>query len=232
LSQRKRKPGRGGTAAAVPPTPSATGIPRTPSSAPVQPASSAPVQPAATQTVTETPPQAPPRPPALTRQQIKQVRAARARAQEEHWVERYSARAELKNAEARAKLVPLAPNEQPWALRISILLAMIFSLGTLALMVLGVKVDHKPPATSWIFYVIVMFACGVGMWRHWYQAVLAFMCLLGIALVILCALVVRFSNLLGLVIPLVLIVAGGILFWKLVGVLARLQMPERPTRSV
>jgi hypothetical protein len=110
-------------------------------------------------------------------------------------------------------------------------MAMIFSLGTLALMVFGVKVDHKPPATSWIFYVIVMFACGVGMWRHWYQAVLAFLCLLGIALVILCLLVVRFSNLLGLLIPLVLIVAGGTLFWKLVGVLARLQMPQRPTRS-
>ena len=30
----------------------------------------------------------------------------------------------------------------------------------------------------------------------------------------------------------VLIVAGGWLFWKLVGVLARIQMPERPSRSV
>ncbi len=108
---------------------------------------------------------------------------------------------------------------------------MIFSLGTLVLMVAGVKVSGRPPSASWIVYVVVMFACGFGMWKHWYQAVLAFMCLLGIAMIILCALVVRFSNLLGLVVPLVLIVAGGAEFWKLVGVLARLQMPQRRTRS-
>jgi cation transport ATPase len=180
--------------------------------------------------------------PQLTRRQTAQFRAAQRRhaaqiaaaknaAHEQHWIERYSARAEERNAEAREKLVPLPPNEQPWALRISIALAMVFSLGTLALMVAGVKVDHHPPSTSWILYVVVMFACGVGMWRHWFQAVLAFMCLLGIALIILAALVVRFSNLLGLLIPLLLIVAGGMLFWKLVRVLARLQMPERRTRS-
>ena len=218
MSQRKRKPGRG----------AATGAPVSRGSAAVN----APAAGANSETATRTAPDAPVRSEApLTRQQVKALRAAQAAAQEQHWVERYSARSELRNAEAREKLVPLAPHEHPWALRISIALAMIFSLGTLALMIFGVKVDHKPPANSWILYVIVMFACGAGMWKHWYQAVLAFMCLLGIALVILCALVVRFSNLLGLLIPLLLIVAGGVLFWKLVGVLARLQMPERPTRS-
>jgi hypothetical protein len=148
------------------------------------------------------------------------------------WVDRYSERAERKNAEARAQLVPLAGDEQPWALRIAIGLALIFSLGTLVLMIAGVKVGHRPPSTSWILYVIVMFACAVGMWRHWFQAVLAFMCLLAIAIIILCALLVRFSNLLGLLVPLVLILGGGTLFWKLVRVLARLQMPERPRRQL
>ncbi len=222
MSQRKRKPGLSGTVAAPPraatPTPSPTQGPAPPQ------------VPEPHQTPTLTRRQAA-QFRAAQRRHAKQIQAARVQAQEQHWIERYSARAEIKNAEARAKLIPLAPNEHPRALQISIALAMIFSLGTLALMIAGVRVDHKPPATSWILYVIVMFACGVGMWRHWYQAVLAFMCLLGIAVVILCALVVRFSNLLGLLIPLVLIVAGGVLFWKLVGVLARLQMPERPTRS-
>ena len=146
------------------------------------------------------------------------------------WVARYSARAEQRNAEARAKLIPLAADQHPVPLRIAIGLALIFSLGTLVLMVAGVKVGGRPPATSWILYVVVMFACAVGMYKHWFQAVLAFMCLLAIAIIILCALLVRASNLLGLLIPLVIIAGGGTLFWKLVRVLGRMQMPERPTR--
>ncbi|WP_249011333.1 hypothetical protein [Conexibacter sp. DBS9H8] len=147
------------------------------------------------------------------------------------WVARYAARAEARNAEARARIVPLGRGEQPWPLRIAIGLALVFSLGTLVLMVAGVKVDHRSPSASWILYVVVMFACAVGMWKHWFQAVLAFMCLLAIALVILSALLLRFSNLLGLIVPLVLITLGGTLFWKLVGVLGRIQMPQRPSPS-
>ncbi|HET9073167.1 MAG TPA: hypothetical protein VFN48_01180 [Solirubrobacteraceae bacterium] len=178
---------------------------------------------AAAQTTSARPAAAPSRPPASSRSGRRQAPAP-------DWVSRYSARAEQKNAEARANLVPLAAGQHPLPLAIAIGLALIFSLGTLVLMVAGVKVGGRPPATSWILYVVVMFACAVGMYKHWFQAVLAFMCLLAIALIILCALLVRASNLLGLLLPLVLISGGGTLFWKLVRVLARIQMPERPTR--
>lgn len=224
MSQRKRKTGHS-AGVAIPPSPGPqTAVPQT----------------AVSRADRATPS---PRPtPQLTRRQTAQFRAAQRRhaaqiraaqnaAHEQHWIERYTARAEVRNAEAREKLVPLPRHEHPWALRVAIAMAMIFSLGTLTLMIAGVHVDHHPASTSWIIYVGVMFACGVGMWRHWPQAVLAFMGLLGIALIILCALVVRFSNLLGLVVPLLLIVGGGTLFWKLVAVLARLQTPGGHTRS-
>jgi cation transport ATPase len=227
LSQRKRKPGRG-PAAVIPPSSTYVRAPTAPTSSDRAPASATTPTPAVPQLTRRQTAQFR----AAQRRHAAQIRAAQNAAHEQHWIERYSERAEIRNAEAREKLVPLPRNEQPWALRISVALAMIFSLGTLALWVGGVKIDNHPPATSWFLYVVVMFTCGVGMWRHWYQAVLAFMCLLGIALIILCALVVRFSNLLGLLVPLVLIVSGGALFWKLVRVLARLQMPERRTRSV
>jgi hypothetical protein len=41
-------------------------------------------------------------------------------------------------------------------------------------------------------------------------------------------LLLKASNLLGFLIPPVFIVGGGFLFWKLVRVLSRMQMPRRP----
>ena len=38
------------------------------------------------------------------------------------------------------------------------------------------------------------------------------------------------SNVLGVVVAVGVLGAGGYLFWKMVGVLSRMQMPERPTR--
>jgi hypothetical protein len=210
MSQRKRKhAGRRAAESTSSRAASATAAPSGPAT---------PAVPQVTATPAAPPPPAPasrPHPPAA--------------APDADWVARYAARAEARNAAARARILPLGPGEQPWPLRIAITLALVFSLGTLILMLAGVKVDHRAPSASWLLYVAVMFACAVGMWKHWFQAVLAFMCLLAIALVILSALLLRFSNLLGLIVPLVLIALGGTLFWKLVGVLGRIQMPQRPS---
>jgi hypothetical protein len=75
-----------------------------------------------------------------------------------------------------------------------------------------------------------MLVCAIGMWRLWYQAVLAFMVLLAIIVILFSLFLVEASNLLGIIVPPVFIVGGGFLFWKLVRVLGRLQMPQRPGR--
>ena len=67
-----------------------------------------------------------------------------------------------------------------------------------------------------------------GMWKAKYWAVLGFQALLGITLVLCSLSLIRASNLLGFLIPTVIIVFGGWLFWKLIRAMARIQMPERP----
>jgi hypothetical protein len=69
------------------------------------------------------------------------------------------------------------------------------------------------------------------MWRVRYWAVLGFQALLAMIVLVFALFLLRASNLLGFVIPVVVIAAAGFLFFKLVRALARIQMPERPTRQ-
>ena len=68
------------------------------------------------------------------------------------------------------------------------------------------------------------------MWKAKYWAVLGFEALLGILICYLALFLVRASNLLGFIVPIAIIVPSGFLFWKLVKSLARIQMPDHPTR--
>ncbi len=75
-----------------------------------------------------------------------------------------------------------------------------------------------------------MIVCAIGMWRLWYGAVLGFMALLAIVATLFSLLLIEASNVLGLVVALVVIVGAGYLFFKLVRVLSRIQMPRYPGR--
>ena len=77
-------------------------------------------------------------------------------------------------------------------------------------------------------FALVMFACAIGMWRLWYGAVLGFMALMGITVVIFALALLRVSSVTGLLIAVVGIVGPGFLFYKLVRVLSRIQMPKFP----
>jgi hypothetical protein len=147
------------------------------------------------------------------------------------WLARYAQRAEERNAEARAKLIPLQPGERPWPILASVVVCGLAGLINFAFWVAGAKISGKPPSTGeMVAFTLITGLCSVGMWMLWYQAVLAFMMLMGILVILFSLFLVEASNVLGVVVPLAFIVGGGFLFWKLVRVLARLQMPDRPTR--
>jgi hypothetical protein len=76
----------------------------------------------------------------------------------------------------------------------------------------------------------VMIACAIGMWRLWYGAVLGFMALLAIVAALFALLLIEASNVLGVVVGLAVICGSGYLFFKLVRVLSRIQMPQYPGR--
>jgi hypothetical protein len=66
-----------------------------------------------------------------------------------------------------------------------------------------------------------------GMWNLRYWAVLGFQALLAVTIIIAALSLAVASNLLAVLLCLAIIVPGSWLFWKLVRVLARLQMPQR-----
>jgi hypothetical protein len=148
--------------------------------------------------------------------------------QDQSFLELYRQRVEAQNAAARDLLEPLAPGERPWPLRVSVALTAIAGIVNLILYAAGAKIAGKHPAPAEIFvFSGLMLWCSFGMWRLWYQAVLAFMVLLMIVIVLFSLFLVEASNLLGVLVPPVFIVVGGYLFWKLVRVLSRLQIPVR-----
>ncbi len=138
-------------------------------------------------------------------------------------------RSQRRDAEARAALTPLAPGERPPVIVISALIAAGMALANLISYLAGDRIGGtRPGAAGIVVFSALMLACAVGLWRLWYGAVLGFMALLAIIVTIFALLLIEASNLLGVVVALAIIGIAGYLFFKLVRVLSRIQMPRRP----
>jgi hypothetical protein len=134
-------------------------------------------------------------------------------------------RAELRSAARRADLVPLAPGERPPALLACAVIAALLGLANVVLYVAGVKISGRHPGPGVLSFSVVMLAAACGLWGRRYWAVLAFQALLALAVLTFSLFLVEASNIQALALCLVIIGGGGLLFWKLVGVMARIQMP-------
>ena len=136
-------------------------------------------------------------------------------------------RGERKNAEARARLEPLAPGERPRAVTVAALLA-----GALAaaepVFFLFADVDRRAGTViGAILFTVLMGAMAWGLWHARYWAVLGMQALLGIVLVVFGISLPLAGNLRTVVIALAVLIPAGTLFWFLVKAMARIQMPER-----
>lgn len=142
-------------------------------------------------------------------------------------------RSEERNAAVRAALTPLADGERPWPIVVSAAVATILSLVNLGLFIGGAKPHvggQQPHLGEILVFSGLMLMCAAGMWWMRYWAVLGFQTLLAIGLLGFCLALVRVSNALWGLVCLVVIVAGGFLFFKLVRILSRIQMPRYPGR--
>ncbi len=139
-------------------------------------------------------------------------------------------RSEQRNAAVRATLEPLAPGERPWSIRISATIGFVLAAVNLIFLLTGYKPrlggQHAAVSTE-IVYLVLMSACTVGLWRMRHWAVLGFMVILLITILEVSLALIRASNLLGVLIPVVVIGGGGLLFFKLVRTLSRIEMPKR-----
>lgn len=140
---------------------------------------------------------------------------------------------EERNAEVRAALTPLEPGERPWSIKIAVLIAVLIGGGDL----LAVLIDGQfkvggahAGAGGVILFSVLMLVCAVGMWQLRYWAVLGFQAILAFVILFFSLLGLRAANLLAVVAAVVVVGGGGWLFYKLVRVLSRIQMPKYPGR--
>jgi hypothetical protein len=142
-------------------------------------------------------------------------------------------RSEARNEAVRATLTPYAPGERPWPIVVSSVLAVGFGAFNLVSFLLGTKLrvgGQKPGTAGVLLFALVMFVCAGGMWRMRYWAVLGFEFLLVLVLLTFAVLLIKVSNVVGLVVCLAALTVGGILFYKLVRAMGRMQVPVRERR--
>jgi hypothetical protein len=98
-------------------------------------------------------------------------------------------------------------------------------LGTVNLVLAATGHSGKGGAGTLLVYCALMLAAAWGMWTKRYLAVLLFQILLAILVVFFFLFLLRASSVGDVALSFAVIVPAGWLFWKLVRVLARLQVP-------
>jgi hypothetical protein len=146
------------------------------------------------------------------------------------------ARSRAKTEAARAALRPLAPGERPTAVTVGAVTAVMLALGNLIAMIagwngLGGDTDEGRAAAFTLLWSGILLFVAWGMWRTRYWAVLGMQTLLGITLVLSSLSLISASSVASVAILVAILAAAGALFWFMVKAMARIQMPERPTRA-
>jgi hypothetical protein len=136
-------------------------------------------------------------------------------------------RSEARNAEVRARLQPFAADERPVSLRIAAGLAVAIGLGNLAAFLAGAEVSGERPDTiSVVFLALLFLVAAYGMWQKRYWAVIGFQVILAFTIVFASLALLVASNVESALLCVALIGLGGWLFWKLVRVMSRIQVPR------
>jgi hypothetical protein len=143
------------------------------------------------------------------------------------FTERYRARTEWRNEEVRAGLEPLAPGERPTSVTVAAVVALAMAVLNVAAALSGRTIagDEGDQTLLTIITTGILVVVGAGMWFRQYWAVLGFEVVLGLQIVAMSLALVFAAKLLVALLLLVLCVALGTLFWKLVRAMARMQMP-------
>jgi hypothetical protein len=141
-------------------------------------------------------------------------------------MERGYSRSRERNEAIRAQLTPLAPDERPLALRLSVALAALIGAGNLIAIAAGVTVDGRRPILPALVVAALMAMFAIGLWQKRYLAVLAWEALLAVTLVYASLSLLLASNLAAVLLCVALIAVAGPLFWMLIRIMARLQAPR------
>ena len=137
-------------------------------------------------------------------------------------------RRELRDAEARAALEPLAEGEWPRALVAAIVVAVLLAVTVLvgAATINDLR-SHGGSLGGAVFLAVVLLCLAGGMYQRRYWAVLSFEALLAFQVIVTSLALVVASTWRAAAICVISIGLGGWLFWKLVRVMGRIQAQGR-----
>jgi hypothetical protein len=133
------------------------------------------------------------------------------------------ARSRERAEETRASLTPLGPGERPLGIKLAVALAVAVAVANLVGVAAGAG-DESP--TLGIAFAVVMLAAAAGMWARSYLALIAFQALLAVGIIYAALSLAFASNLLAVVTGVAVIAISAPIFWLLVRVMARLQVPR------
>jgi hypothetical protein len=143
-------------------------------------------------------------------------------------LDRY-ARGRLRDEAIRSELEPLAPGERPTAVTVAAIVAFVFAVANViaTLTVEGLS-DQGDPTVVAVVTTAILVVAGLGMLAAKYWAVLGFQCVLGLQIVVFSLALLRVQKWWLGILMVIAIGLLGLLFWKLIRAMARLQMPARP----
>lgn len=133
------------------------------------------------------------------------------------------ARSRAKADAIRAQLRPLGPDERPLGIKLAVALALFVAVANLAGAVAGV--GGESPAVG-VAFALGMTAVAAGLWARVYLVLLLFQALLALSIIVSALSLAVAGNLLAVVLSAVVIGACSPIFWLLVRVMARLQVPR------
>ncbi len=146
------------------------------------------------------------------------------------------ARSRAKDEAARAALRPLAPGERPTAVTVGAIAAGVLAAANLIAVIAGwdgaAGSDDRARAIAGSLLVTALLCVvAYGMWRAKYWAVLGMQTLLALTVIAAALGLVTAENAAAMLVLVAIIAAAGTLFWFMVKAMARIQMPERPSRT-
>jgi hypothetical protein len=124
----------------------------------------------------------------------------------------------------RAQLEPLAPGERPLGLKLAIALAAVLCVANLVGAAVGVGAES--PALG-LAFALLMAGFAYGLWERRYVAIVLFQALLALTIVVFTLSLAFAGNLVAVALCVVGIGVCAPIFWLLVRVMARLQVPPR-----
>jgi hypothetical protein len=138
-------------------------------------------------------------------------------------LEKGYSRSRAKTEAIQAGLQPLGADERPLGIKLAVALALVIAAANLIGAAAGA--GGESPAAGVVFAGL-MIALASGLWRRIYLVILLFQALLAVSIIVSALSLAFAGNLAGVVLALGIILACSPVFWLLVRVMARLQVPR------